>query len=131
MTRLLEEEEAGGDVKIIYDDIRRTFGMVPNLFKVMAAADPSWLEINWYREKKIMIDAGSLDLKTRELIAFAISAINHCDYCTHAHEKIAQMRGATAGEINHARQIVELFASFNAIANSYPELGHDIKPGHG
>ena len=128
MTVLLEENDATGDVKLVYDDIRRTFGMVPNLFKAMAAVDPSWLEINWYREKKIMIDEGTLDLKTRELIAFAVSAINRCDYCTLAHENIARMRGATTGEINHVRQIVELFASFNAIANSYPELAHDIRP---
>ncbi len=126
---LLEEQESTGTTKIVYDDIKRTFGIIPNLFKVMAAADPDWLEMNWYREKKIMIEEGPLDRKTRELIAFAVSVINNCEYCSLAHEKMARMQGASQDEINHARQVIELFASFNAIANSFTDLPSDIKPG--
>jgi len=128
MVKLLQDEEATDTAKFVFNDIKQTFGMIPNLFKAIAAADPCWLEMNWYREKKIMIEEGPLDRKTRELIAFAVSVINNCEYCSLAHEKMARMQGASEEEINHARQVIELFASFNAIANSFPDLPCDIKP---
>ncbi|MBS4051198.1 MAG: carboxymuconolactone decarboxylase family protein, partial [Methylomonas sp.] len=79
MTKLLSEEQATGTARAVYDDIKKNFGMVPNLFKAMAAADPEWLAANWQREKSIMLEAGPLDRKTRELIAMTVSIVNHCD----------------------------------------------------
>jgi len=74
-----------------------------------------------------MIEDGPLDRKTRELIAFAVSVINNCEYSSLAHEKMARNQGASEEEINHARQVIELFASFNAIASSFPKIPCDIK----
>lgn len=128
MTKFINEEQATGKTKEVYDDIIKSFGMVPNLFKAMAAADPDWLAMNWEREKAIMIKDGPLDRKTRELIALAVSIINNCDYCSMAHEAMAGHMGASKDEINHAKRIIELFASFNAIANSFHDLPCDIKP---
>ncbi len=127
MVKLIEEEDATNSVELVYKDIKNNFDMIPNLFKAMAASDPVWLEMNWYREKKIMIEDGPLDKKTRELIAFAVSVINNCEYCSLAHEVMAYRQGATQDEINHARQVIELFTSFNAIANSFSDLPCDIK----
>lgn len=129
MTDLLEENEATGKVQDVYADIKNSFGMVPNLFKAMAAADPDWLEMNWEREKAIMLEDGPLDKKTRELIAFTVSVINKCEYCILAHEAMALKQGVTKQEMAHTRQVIELFSSFNAIANSYQDLPCDIKPG--
>ena len=80
MVKLLEEEDATNSVELIYKDIKDNFGMIPNLFKAMAAADPIWLELNWYRENQIMIESGPLEKKTRELIAFAVSMVNNRKY---------------------------------------------------
>jgi len=52
MVKLLQEEEAADMARFVFSDIKQTFGMIPNLFKAMAAVDPAWLEMNWYREKK-------------------------------------------------------------------------------
>ncbi len=128
MTKLLSEEQATGTARAVYDDIKKNFGMVPNLFKAMAAADPEWLAINWQREKTIMLEAGPLDRKTRELIAMTVSIVNHCEYCTLAHEAMAGRLGASIAEIYHAKQVIELFSSFNAIVNAYPGIPCDIKP---
>lgn len=128
MTQLLSEEEADGTARAVYDDIKKTFGMVPNLFKAMAAADPEWLAVNWQREKTIMLAEGPLDRKTRELIAMTVSIVNHCEYCSLAHEAMAGRLGASKAEINHAKQVIELFSSFNAIVNAYPGIPCDIKP---
>ncbi len=124
--KLISEKEATGKTKEIYREIKSNFGMVPNLFQAMAAVSPGWLEMNWQREKKIMLDDGPLDRKYRELIAFAVSVVNNCEYCTLAHESIAGIRGASKEETGHARQVIELFAGFNAIANSFHGLPCDI-----
>lgn len=127
MTRMIEKNAANDEVKVIYEDIESHFGLVPNLFKLMAH-DPQWLKSNWEREKRIMLGDGPLDPKTRELIAMAVSVINNCDYCTSAHELMARQNGASDQDVIHAREIIELFASFNAIANAHPDLESDIKP---
>ncbi len=118
MTKLVLEEEATGKVAEVYADIKEKFGMVPNFFKAQAAVDADWLEVNWLRAKHIMLSSDGLDRKTRELIALAVSEVNHCQYCTLAHETMARMSGATDQEINQTRQIIELFCSFNAIADT-------------
>lgn len=118
MTKLVLEEEATGKVAEVYADIKEKFGMVPNFFKAQAAVDADWLEVNWLRTKHIMLSSDGLDRKTRELIALAVSEVNHCQYCTLAHETMARMSGATDQEINQTRQIIELFCSFNAIADT-------------
>ena len=128
MTQFITEDQATGKTQEVYKDIKNTFGMVPNLFKAMAAADPDWLAINWQREKNIMIEEGALDRKTRELIALTVSITNNCEYCSLAHEAMAGHMGASKDEINHAKRVIELFSSFNAIANSFHDMPCDIRP---
>lgn len=127
MSELLSENDATGKTKEIYDDIKSKFGMVPNFFQAQAAVDHEWLELNWNREKKIMLSEGALDRKTKEIIAFAVSMVNRCEYCSLAHETMAMMQGATEDEINEVKKVVELFASFNSIADSL-RIPCDITP---
>jgi uncharacterized peroxidase-related enzyme len=128
MSNLPSEEEVTGKSRDVLTEIKRTFGMVPNFFKAQAAVDPDWLELNWNREKVIMLAPGGLDRKTRELIALAVSLVNRCEYCSLAHETMALMAGADEREINQTKQIVELFSSFNAIAESL-RVPCDVTPG--
>ena len=118
MSALLSEQDATGQAKQIYEEIQEAFGMVPNFFKAQAAVDPEWLELNWQREKKIMIEECALDRKTKELLAMVVSLVNGCEYCSLAHESVALMSGASQEEINDAKKVLELFSSFNAIADS-------------
>ena len=127
MNAFLSEEDATGKVKEVYDEIRAAFGMVPNFFKAQAAVDPEWLALNWQREKLIMLAEGALDRKTKELLAMAISLVNGCEYCSLAHEGVALMTGASQEEVNEAKKVVELFASFNAIADCL-QVPCDIRP---
>ena len=111
----------------ILDEIQASFGMIPNFFKAQAEVDPDWLELNWNREKKIMLSEGALDRKTKELLAMTVSIVNQCQYCSLAHESMATMVGATEQEINEAKKVIELFASFNSIADSL-RIPCDIVP---
>jgi AhpD family alkylhydroperoxidase len=127
MTEILSEDEATGRAKEVYEDIQKNFGMVPNFFKAQGAVDTYWMEMNWNRVKKIMLAQGALDRKTKELIALTVSLLNHCEYCSLAHETMAKMSGATDQEINETKQVIELFASFNSIADSL-RIPPDINP---
>jgi len=104
--------------KKILGEIKTAFGVVPNFFKAQAAVDTEWLELNWNRVRKIMLADGALDRKTKELIALAVSLVNRCQYCVGAHEMMARMAGASDRDIIETKQVVELFASFNAIADA-------------
>ena len=44
--RLLHEEQTAGKVVTLYEDIRASFGIAPNLFKAQAAVDPGWAALN-------------------------------------------------------------------------------------
>jgi len=127
MDRLPSENEFSGTVKATLEEIKKTLGMVPNFFKVQAAVDPDWLELNWRHFKHVMLSPGGLDRKTRELIAFVVSEVNRCNYCSLAHETTALMAGATLLEIQQTRKIIELFCSFNSIADSF-RIPCDITP---
>ena len=79
--KMVEEQDATGRVKDIYEEIQDTFGIdfVPNLYRVMAP-NPAYLEANWNKVKAVMIESEHLDRLTKEIIAVAVSAVNSCDY---------------------------------------------------
>ena len=127
MKNLVSDEQTTGKVKEIFNEITTHFGMVPNLFRAQADADPAWLELNWNRWKLIMGEERSLDRKTKELIAVAVSIVNNCEYCTLAHEASALMAGSSEAEIIEMKEVVELYASFTKIADSL-KVPCDITP---
>lgn len=79
--RMISEEEATGRVKEIYEEIKSTLGIdfVPNLYRVMASK-PSFLEANWSKVNAVMVEPGTLDRLTKEMIAVAVSAVQGCRY---------------------------------------------------
>ena len=79
--KMVEEAEASDRVKVVYDEIKDTFGIdfVPNMYKLMAP-NPAYLDANWSKVKAVMIESTRLDRLTKEVIAVAVSAVNGCDY---------------------------------------------------
>jgi len=118
MSALLSDTEAEGRTAEIFAEMRHQFGTVPNFFRAQAAVSEDWLGLNWQRWQVIMGRDGSLDSKTKELIALAVSLVKNCDYCAVSHEGAARRAGANDHEIGELRQIVELFCSFTNIAES-------------
>lgn len=110
---LVSEEQAKGKVKSIYDEIKRTFGMpfVPNLFKAMANF-PEYLEASWNRFKVIM-GPGKLDRKTKEFLALAVSSVNNCEYCIHAHTAALKQLGTSNEELVEMMAVVDFFSGVN------------------
>jgi alkylhydroperoxidase/carboxymuconolactone decarboxylase family protein YurZ len=80
LVKLIEEAEATGKVKAVFDDIKATKGIerVPNIWRALAN-HPDHLEITWQKLKTIM-RPGKLDLLTKEIIALSVSITNGCEY---------------------------------------------------
>jgi alkylhydroperoxidase/carboxymuconolactone decarboxylase family protein YurZ len=76
----IDENEATGKVKAVYDDIKATKGIdfVPNFWKAMSV-NADHLEAVWLKLKAIM-KPGKLDLLTKEIIALSVSIVNNCEY---------------------------------------------------
>jgi uncharacterized peroxidase-related enzyme len=71
--------------KAVFDEITAElgFGIVPNLFKSMAA-NPDILEANWKKFKATML-AGSIPRTLKEMIGVAISQANDSQYALQVH----------------------------------------------
>lgn len=67
----------------VLEDIRRTFGMVPNLFRAYAR-HPALLEANWKKVQAVLLN-GRIARRTKEIMAYLISLDNGCHYCMAAH----------------------------------------------
>jgi len=93
----IEESEATGKVKEIYDEIKkvRQITEIPNFWKSLAN-NPETLERTWTSLQQVM-KQGSLDPVVKELIYVAVSVTNGCEYCVKSHslaakKKVPQMR---------------------------------------
>ena len=60
---------------------------------------------------RLVYESGGLDLKSKEMIAAAASAVGHCPYCTKGHIPKAQKQGALKEEIAEAFRITSLISS--------------------
>ena len=70
--KMIEENEASGKVKEVFDDIKNSRGIteIPNFWK-MLANDPNELDRTWSSLKDIM-KKGALDPVTKELIYLSL-----------------------------------------------------------
>lgn len=138
MTRIatvapVSEAEATGKVAEIYADIKATkkIDFVPNMWRVLAT-NPTNLELIWTRLKALMHPeavgrTSSLDAKTREMIALAVSAVNGCSYCVNSHTAALRKLGINAETLGEVLAIVAMFCSTNALADGY-QIEPDILP---
>ncbi|MEY2433275.1 MAG: hypothetical protein QOC92_3000, partial [Acidimicrobiaceae bacterium] len=96
---LVEEATATGVVAEVFDDIRtsRNLAKVPNFWRAIAHY-PDYLRSEWSKLRTIL-ETGTIDRKTKEMIAVAVSATNSCDYCIRSHTDALRALGATDAEI--------------------------------
>ena len=125
MIRLLEETEATGRVKQIFEEIRNTFQLpvVPQLFRALGY-NPVQLEAIWTQMKGLFV-GGVLDVKTKCLAAFGIAAVQGSPYLTQIYSMALKRLGVQDEEITELLQVAALTASLNTLANGLglePEL---------
>jgi len=119
MFKPIEENEATGKVKEVYDDIKssRHITEVPNFWR-MIANDPNELERSWNSLKQVM-KKGALDHVTKELIYVAVSITNGCEYCIRSHSFAAKKKGATDEMLKEMFAVVGLANKNNKLVDSY------------
>jgi len=78
--RIVQESEATGETKALYDEIRAVFGfpMVPDIMKLVSTR-PDFLRVllDGY---KAMFSGGHLPRQVKEMIATVVSKANSCAY---------------------------------------------------
>lgn len=131
--RLVDENAAGGKVREIFDDIKRTknIDFVPNFWRALAT-NADLLELVWRQLKALMHPeaagrASRLDAKTREMIALAVSATNGCRYCVNSHTAALRKLGLDAETLGEVLAIAGLFNQTNALADGY-QIEPDVLP---
>ena len=109
--QFVEQSQATGKVKEIYETVQGKIGMVPNLYRILAAS-PAVLE--GYFDFNMTLAQTSLSSKLREQLAIAIASTNHCQYCLSAHTLLGKMAGLEQEELMNAQNAASHDASTQA-----------------
>lgn len=86
------ETEATGTVAELYADARERFGFVPDAVKVLTPR-PEVAAALTDLKAVLLGDASSLGARRADLLAVAVSGLNHCSYCGSAHAGMLAQRG--------------------------------------
>ena len=114
---LVEYENAGPQVRAVYDDIlaTRNTDRVNNFWKALAN-DPAALKRTWTSLKEVM-GPGALDPLVKEMLYVAISATNNCEYCIRSHTASARAEGMTDEMLMEVLCVVGMANETNRLAN--------------
>ena len=115
----VEVKNVEGKVKKIFEEIKdlRKIKTIPNFWR-MLANNPETLERTWNSLKQVM-DKGSLDTLTKELIYVAVSMTNSCEYCIRSHSLAAKKKGMTDEMLNELIAVVAMANETNRLVESY------------
>ena len=117
--RPIEESEAKGKVKEIYEEIKkvRQITEIPNFWKNLAN-NTETLERTWNSLQQVM-KKGSLDPMIKELIYVAVSITNGCEYCIKSHSLAAKKKGATEEMLNEMIAVAGMANETNRLVEGY------------
>jgi uncharacterized peroxidase-related enzyme len=87
-------EKAPAEARPVFETVNKFLGFVPNLHRLMSLSPPvlnGWAGLMGQLSR-------TLDVKTRDGIALAVSKVNGCDYCLTAHTFVATNFAQSAPE---------------------------------
>jgi len=128
--KLIEYEEAGPEVRAVYDDIMTTrqIDWINNFWKALAV-QPALLRRTWEGVKGVMAP-GALDPLVKEMFYVAVSVTNGCEYCINSHTAAARKKGMTEDMLAELMAVVGMANQTNALANGFQvELDEAFKDG--
>ena len=101
----------------IFDHMQKSFGMVPNLYRMYAVNDTALADYLALQNRK-----STLRMKEREIINLVVSQVNECRYCLGAHTAMGKMAGLTDEQILEIRRAQITFDDkLNALARFVKE----------
>lgn len=97
----IDPNSATGDAKVLLEQVRAKFGVVPNMMRTMANS-PAVLRA--YLSFAQALETSSLGGRLGEKVALAVAQANACDYCLSAHSAIGKMVGLADEDIVSGRR---------------------------
>jgi len=124
---MIEEDEATGLVKEIYDDIKTSRGAprIGNFWKTLATHPPTLARV--WNDLKAVMAPGRLDPLTKEMLAIAVSATNGCSYCVNSHTASAMKLGMDTEMLGELMAVVGMFNTTNKLVEGY-QVEPDVFP---
>lgn len=125
--KLIEYDEAGPDVRAVYDDIKATrqTEYINNFWKALANHPPTLARV--WRDLKEVMAPGRLDPLTKEMIAIAVSATTGCAYCINSHTAAAKKLGMDNEMLGELMAVIGMFNTTNKLAEGY-QVESDVFP---
>jgi uncharacterized peroxidase-related enzyme len=77
--RTVEEEEATGELRVMYAGLRKRVGFVPNILKAYSLR-PDVMRAMHSMYEALMFGPSALSRAQREMIALLVSKLNNCHY---------------------------------------------------
>jgi AhpD family alkylhydroperoxidase len=128
--KLVEYDEAGPEVREVYDDIMTTrkIDWINNFWKVLAV-QPQLLRRTWEGVKTVMA-SGALDPLVKEMLYVAVSVTNGCTYCINSHTAAARKKGMTDAMLSELMAVVGMANQTNALVEGFQiQLDEAFKDG--
>ena len=124
--KLIEYEEAGPEVKAVYDDIMTTrkIDWVNNFWKALAV-QPELLRRTWEGVKEVMAP-GALDPLVKEMLYVAVSVTNGCAYCINSHTAASRQKGITDDMLAELMAVVGMANQTNSLVNAFQVEVDDV-----
>lgn len=107
-----KREEVNATNQAIFDTLKKSLGMVPNLFATFAHSETALATYMALQNAK-----SSLSSKAREVVNLVVSQVNECQYCLAAHTMLGKLNGFTDAqvlEVRHGHASFDL--KFDALA---------------
>ena len=92
---ILKREQVTPETQVIFDNLKKAAGMVPNLYAVAANSHAALQAMLGLTET---LKKGRFTGKEQEAIALAVGETNQCHYCIAAHTALGLMRGFSEAE---------------------------------
>ena len=126
---MIEYQDAGPEVRAVYDDIMATrqTDWINNFWKAIAH-DPVTLRRTWESIKQVMAP-GALDPLTKEMMYLAVSVTNQCGYCIASHTAAARKAGMTDQMFAELMAVVGMANETNKLVTGYQvEIDERFRP---
>ena len=98
---VVEPEQAQGEVKATFEELKKKNGKVLNIFKGMGNSAAA---LEAYLAPVAALAKGQLSNQDREVIYLAVSQSNGCHYCLSAHTGLAKKAGFSDDEVLAVRR---------------------------
>ncbi|GAA4108328.1 carboxymuconolactone decarboxylase family protein [Aquimarina addita] len=116
-------EEVSTNNQVIFDNLQKGLGFVPNLFATYAHSDTALENYLTFSNAKT-----SLSAKEKEVVNLAVSQVNNCAYCLSAHTAIGKMNGFTDPQILELRAG---YASFDTKLDALAKFAKNVTENRG